>query len=263
MALLILCSILFGSDSSAKAVYLPYSPPYCFYVSRFLPVGYTSSSPYADDLLWRNLGGVPSPGEVAVGRILRRLHERGITAEQIHQFLQRWYDKYREVLAAQARWSPPNEKRLAKGTLPDGWLLDEIAKGALPGGCSGSTYVLAWKQMGDDPSNLTDCCLVLTYLPNYDGLQRWDLQSMIHQEDGWRVRQMHITGYKGLWSGRWNHFYQCFDMRPTNEDVYTFADEPLQWFTDEIGGKRFDAKVCKDTWEAVLGEKPTRDFPKK
>ena len=64
--------------------------------------------------------------------------------------------------------------------------------------------------------------------------------------------EMHYTYFnKGLPSGLWRHHYKCFDMLPSNEEVYLFADESNHWFANGSDWKWFEAKVCEGTWEAV------------
>jgi hypothetical protein len=169
---------------------------------------------------------------------------------------------------ADPKHSIPDEKALAKNTLPKGWKLEEIAKAALPGATSGSTYVLAWKQIGDERPVLVDYCLVVTHIPDYCGRERWDVVSVarnpgVPKNGEWEMVLVHYgPGYKGFPQGAWVHHYKCFDDRPTNKEVYQFADEFGWKFDADSGFKLLDARVCKETWEAVLKEKPTRNFPK-
>jgi hypothetical protein len=53
---------------------------------------------------------------------------------------------------------------------------------------------------------------------------------------------------------------QYFATRPGNQQVYGFLDL-IRWnLGAEQGFKLIDGRVCERTWQAGVGEKPTKDF---
>jgi hypothetical protein len=121
---------------------------------------------------------------------------------------------------------------------------------------------LAWKRCVDDRPLLVEECLVLADLS-----ERWVLSSVYRhpkaKDRGWQLAYSHEgPGYKGFPQGAWVIHTETFTKRPSNKEVYGFTDEHRWGFGVDRGWQLFGAQVCKWSWEKVLHEKPTRDFPK-
>jgi hypothetical protein len=160
----------------------------------------------------------------------------------------------------------PDEMLRAAACLPEGWRLEEIARAALPPACPGATYVLAYKRIANDRPVRVDYCLVLTHLPD-DGGERWDLIRLARNPGDrdarraeWHRVEVHYMPYQGWPEGAWVWHMECFPKRPSSQAVYRFADLCGWKFTVDGDWRLLDAKVCEDTWRAIFGEGPSRDF---
>ncbi len=148
----------------------------------------------------------------------------------------------------------------SKTDLPEGWKLDEIASAAKS--VADLTYVLAWKIEEDDRPLRVENCLVLCQLEK----GRWSLMALFrHPKDEkpeWEQSRVHVTPEDPRRRGGYVWLSRTFDKRPSNKEVYDFMDEFRWRLGADEGFKLLGGKVCADTWEAVIKEKPTRLFPK-
>ena len=61
---------------------------------------------------------------------------------------------------------------------------------------------------------------------------------------------------------RWVRHCKTYAARPRNRDVYAFMDEFAWSLRPREGWRLLGGQVCSRTWQAVIGEKPTRTFPR-
>jgi hypothetical protein len=151
--------------------------------------------------------------------------------------------------------------------VPRSWSRKEIHEAALPP-ASGAAYVLAWQIVEDERPLRVESCLVLTLTKNEKGKQVWCLTHLYRhpaeEKPRWRLSMSHLTGAKGTkyWPGLWLWHYKQFNSRPSNKEVYAaLSPEEVNWsFTLDTGWRYVSCGVCEKTWQAALGEKPTRFF---
>lgn len=169
-----------------------------------------------------------------------------------------------QVQANGVKNEKPENKIIDDGAFPKDWSLEEIAKAAHPSAVPGATHVLAWKCIEDDRPWRVEDCLVVCRLNEVD----WYLANVarnlgIKGREKWELVMVHMgPGYKGDPFGRWVMHIERYDKRPSNKDIYDFMDEHYWRLGAENGSKLVGGAVCKTTWEAVVKEKPTRDFKK-
>jgi hypothetical protein len=148
--------------------------------------------------------------------------------------------------------------------LPTSWRLDEIRKAASADpDCR--AYVLAWKAVQDERPLRVETCLVLTVHSNDDGSPYWRLSHLyrhpLAKKPEWELSMTHVFDRNG---GLW--FIHCAALRkPSNKEIYASLDfANANWsFAHEKGWEVLDCRVCEKTWRQVVGEKPTKFFPKR
>jgi hypothetical protein len=157
----------------------------------------------------------------------------------------------------------PTEPKPSPDALPKDWSTDDIAKAAHPSAVPGATHVLAWKCTQDDRPLLVEECLVLCHL----GENNWQLVSLYRHpnnkdEGQWQESMIHFGPSKDDPTGHDEWHREKYAKRPSNKDVYDFMDKFKWHLGADEGWKLLGGAVCKTTWQAVLKEKPTRDFGK-
>ena len=145
--------------------------------------------------------------------------------------------------------------------LPKGWRIEKIAKAAHPSALPRSTHVLAWTRMQDDRPLHAEGCLVLCRLPDGSSRDRWLLVHLVRvakkeQWSGWKVTTVYRTNGETVVCRR------GYKNRLSNKEIYGFADKVRWCFGAHEGFKLLGGAVCKNTWETVVKEKPTRAFKK-
>lgn len=175
-----------------------------------------------------------------------------------------------QVQEADTKQQNSEEKGNEDGAFPKDWSIEEIGKSVNLSAVADATHVLAWKRFGGDGPLVVEYCLVLCRLDEDD----WRLASLhrspdIKESGQWELVMVHMgPGYKGFPIGAWVWHIKRFEKRPSNKDIYDFMDEH-DWHLGsdddlDLGvdddSKLLGGAVCKRTWEAVLKEKPTRDF---
>jgi hypothetical protein len=149
--------------------------------------------------------------------------------------------------------------------LPDGWRLDEIDKAMPPYSAGGTTYVLAWKIVEDDRPLRVEECLALKHLPDTGRSDHWVLASLYRHptlRHHWEVSVLTAAPDLSFKERQQLRQSQDFFGRPNNQQVYAFMDD-AHW---NLGAKPdfrlVDGRVCERAWQAGVGEKPTKFFPR-
>jgi hypothetical protein len=126
-------------------------------------------------------------------------------------------------------------------SLPPGWRIEEIARGAHPFATPEDTHVLAWQR-----HETVERCLVLCQIrTGHRGY--WALALVFRSADGWEVAMVPKDDDE---KDTWARHCQCSERCPSNKDIYDFIAK--------VGFDLRDAMVCRLTWQAIVGEAPTR-----
>jgi hypothetical protein len=150
--------------------------------------------------------------------------------------------------------------------LPRSWNVKQIEKEA-PNGGAGRFYVLAWyasEWTYTGKKYRADKCLVVRVLDKSES-GRWQLCGLYRcDSEGdfrWSLSMHHATGGEAGPTGMWYWHHKQFKTRPANKDIYDALSRTVLWRfqRDEhcVG-----CGVCEKNWEAAIGERPTRFFPK-
>jgi hypothetical protein len=152
--------------------------------------------------------------------------------------------------------------------LPRAWSFDEIAKQTPPYGAEGRVYVLAWEVIEDDRPLRVESCLVLKVLDKESDYGRWCLAHLYRhpheKKPEWRLSMTHVSGKKGTkyYPGLDLMHAKRFKTRPGNKELYAaLSFEDVNWrFELDAGWKFVSCCLCEKSWEAAIGERPTRFF---
>jgi hypothetical protein len=160
-----------------------------------------------------------------------------------------------------AKDSSPNE-------VPRSWDIKEIEKAAPPfGDVDGARiFVLAWQVREDDRPLRVESCLVLKDLGRESEAGRWCLSHLYRHPLGkqktWQLAPIWVSPPPPLGPEKpvvINHFKRLKN-KPTNKEIYGTTKE-IQWkFSLDEGWNWVSCSVCEKSWEAAIGEKPTRYF---
>jgi hypothetical protein len=172
------------------------------------------------------------------------------------------------LLASAASSAQAPQQEPVPNELPRSWNLEDIARKTPPYGAKGRVYVLAWKIMEDDRPLRVESCLVLKVLDEEKGHRRWHLVHLCRhpteKKPEWELSMIHVSGGKGTkyYPGLWIFHSKMLKDRPGNKDIYAaLGDEDVGWsFGQEKGWRFVSCGVCEKTWQAAVGERPTRFF---
>jgi hypothetical protein len=150
--------------------------------------------------------------------------------------------------------------------LPAGWRLEDIDRAMPSYGPGGTTYVLAWKIVEDDRPLRLEQCVALKHTDEAsDG--RWVIASL-HRHPGrglrnlWEVSLPSVAPELDFKERMEKRQSRDFKSRPGNREVYAFLDDYHWDLGAEQGFRLIDGRVCERTWQAGVGERPTKDFPR-
>jgi hypothetical protein len=150
--------------------------------------------------------------------------------------------------------------------LPPDWRLEDIDRAMPPYNPGGTTYVLAWKIVEDERPFRVEQCLALKHTDQAsDG--RWVIASLYrHPGRGlrnlWEVSVLSAAPDLDFKERTKLQLSRTFKSRPGNEEVYAFMDGCRWDLSAEPGFKLIDGRVCERTWQAGVGERPTKNFPR-
>jgi hypothetical protein len=92
------------------------------------------------------------------------------------------------------------------------------------------------------------------------GVYLWLTLAGCHPSGGQRSDLLDPLPWFLMWSSHLRGGFVIFDHPPTNEDIYT-TDIWSHFFEWDNGRTLYDGALRVNTWEAVVGEKPTRPLP--
>jgi hypothetical protein len=146
--------------------------------------------------------------------------------------------------------------------IPESWSVEQMLKaipsdieGHNPGIINPTARVLAWKMEEDSRPWYVENCLLWVCGNDLKGNKRWALARLARAS--WdRINWGLVTLMDG-------HIipFKVFVHPPTNRDIYDFLPNSRWQFEPSYHFKIIDASVCRKTWEAVIGEAPTKCFP--
>ncbi len=160
---------------------------------------------------------------------------------------------------------PKELPRASDNELPRAWDLAEIERATPPYGAGGTVYVLAWKVEEDNRPLRVETCLVLKDLGEDNEHGRWCLAHLYrHPLDKDRTWQCPFWVSPpppfGPEKPATIDYAKRFKTKPKNKDIYESLKD-VQWqFALEKDWKLVGCAVSERTWEAAIGEKPTRFF---
>jgi hypothetical protein len=145
------------------------------------------------------------------------------------------------------------------------WQKDDIVDAMPPRSDDGPTHILAWKIVEDARPLRVEYCLGLKKLSKAkDKRANWVMASLVRnpaQGKSWDFATIYITPDPDFKNPPLIMHVQEYKDRPTTLDVNTFMDK-FDWkLGAESDWRLIDGGVC-EAWEKLLGEKPTRSFPR-
>jgi hypothetical protein len=164
-----------------------------------------------------------------------------------------------------AHHSTPFDRITASKELPEGWLLNDIAKGTAFPMDSGQVSVLAWKIIDNGGAFRVESCLVLKHVETpTDDHEQWLIASVSRNsgENRWHTVKTYIALQPDGENPPFIRHEQWFRERPSNQEIYAFMDKVDWKLGPEDDWKVLDGRVCTVMWEREVGEKPTRTFGK-
>jgi hypothetical protein len=170
------------------------------------------------------------------------------------------------ALLACAGWSTARcDEKPTPNELPRAWSLEEIAKATPPYGAEGHVHVLAWKVVTDARPWRVESCLVFKVLDKKEGYCLAHLyRHPTAKKPEWHLASTHVVGEKGtpVFTGLEFFHSHRFKEQPGNKELYAVLGfKGVNWrFELESGWKYISCCVCEETWQAVIGEKPTQFF---